>query len=115
MYLQQGRQVRIARCGALQRRYFVLFQHGQGNARQQKGTRLRENKELAGKTAKYLISKVLRRKKAVGEMKLCRPCAEELKRQGKKLTGKALGVDAKITCDKCGRRRYGQAYEEKKL
>lgn len=51
----------------------------------------------------------------MGEMKLCRPCAEEPKRQGKKLTGKALGVDAKITCDKCGRRRYGQAYEEKKL
>lgn len=42
---------------------------------------------------------------------LCRPCAEELKKQGQKLVGHALGVDVKITCDRCGRRRYGKEYE----
>jgi len=41
---------------------------------------------------------------------LCRPCAEELAKAGKKLAP----VDArteKITCVACGRRRYGIPYE----
>lgn len=46
-------------------------------------------------------------------MLLCRPCAEELKRQGRKLLSRSLGRDTKITCEKCGRRRYGAAYEDK--
>lgn len=44
---------------------------------------------------------------------LCRPCAEELKKQGLKLVSKPLGTDVKITCEKCGRRRYGKEYAEK--
>lgn len=48
----------------------------------------------------------------MGEMKLCRPCAEVMRKQGHKLVGRALGIDVKITCERCGFRRYGQAYRE---
>lgn len=43
-------------------------------------------------------------------MLLCRPCAETLKAK-KKLIRHSLGKDAKITCESCGRRRYGAKYE----
>ena len=41
---------------------------------------------------------------------LCAPCAEKLK-QGyvlKKISG---GIDNKVTCSHCGKRRYGATYE----
>lgn len=42
---------------------------------------------------------------------LCKPCAVKLSQQGRRL--KALpGKSDKITCDKCGRRRYGLTYIE---
>lgn len=44
--------------------------------------------------------------------RLCRPCAEEMKKKGFKLDRKSLGTDAKITCERCGRRRYGSEYTE---
>lgn len=48
----------------------------------------------------------------MGEMKLCRPCAEAIRRQGVKLTCTSLGVNVKITCERCGYRKYGQKYSE---
>lgn len=41
---------------------------------------------------------------------LCRPCAEALGREWslRRLSG---GRDNKVTCDRCGRRRYGVTYE----
>lgn len=41
---------------------------------------------------------------------LCGTCAELLRR-GYDLKKIAGGVDNKITCDKCGKRRYGATYE----
>ena len=40
---------------------------------------------------------------------LCRPCAEALKKT-KTVVFAAGGVNNKITCDFCGRRRYGATY-----
>ena len=41
---------------------------------------------------------------------LCVPCAALLK-EGYSLTRICGGVDNKITCAHCGRRRYGDTYE----
>ena len=41
---------------------------------------------------------------------LCRRCAEEMKHTHKLCHVKG-GVDFKITCSCCGRRRYGATYE----
>lgn len=41
---------------------------------------------------------------------LCFPCAEELK-VGYDLKVVESGVDRKITCDGCHKRRYGNKYE----
>ena len=41
---------------------------------------------------------------------LCKPCLIELKAMGK-IVKPAGGRCEKITCDKCGRRRFGSAYE----
>lgn len=41
---------------------------------------------------------------------LCGTCAELLRR-GYDLKKIAGGVDNKITCDNCGKRRYGATYE----
>lgn len=41
---------------------------------------------------------------------LCRPCAAELERRGKPVLSAGEG-SRKITCDLCGRRRYGTAYD----
>lgn len=47
------------------------------------------------------------------EKDLCRPCAEIA--QGKyKLTPIVAGVNRKITCEMCKRRRYGVRYELKR-
>ena len=45
---------------------------------------------------------------------LCKPCAEELMAGGWKVTPVQLGVDRKITCAQCRRRRFGAAYEIRK-
>lgn len=39
---------------------------------------------------------------------LCRPCGEA---QGKKAVRIPMGRDIKVTCECCGRRRYGYKYE----
>ena len=41
---------------------------------------------------------------------LCKACAEQMKEAYavKKISG---GIDNKVTCDNCGRRRYGATYE----
>lgn len=55
---------------------------------------------------------MLNRRKAVTRL-LCRPCGEALAKGGKytKVLRTSLGADVKITCEGCGRRRYGYAYE----
>ena len=42
---------------------------------------------------------------------LCRPCLEAVKAEGKKPRLVFHGVDKKVTCHRCGRRRYGGTYE----
>lgn len=46
----------------------------------------------------------------MSEMDLCRPCAE-LMREGYELKKTKGGVNNKITCAGCGKRRYGSTYE----
>ena len=43
---------------------------------------------------------------------LCRPCLEALKGKGRKLYLAQGGVDHKITCHNCQRRRYGATYSD---
>lgn len=45
---------------------------------------------------------------------LCRPCAEEMQTQGVTLRLVKTRKDNKITCDKCGRRRFGATWESVK-
>ena len=42
---------------------------------------------------------------------LCRPCAEARKARGEKLRPTITGIDRKIRCADCGRRRFGATYE----
>lgn len=42
--------------------------------------------------------------------KLCKPCAVMLQEQGKTVVF-AKGCQEKITCDECGKRRFGCIYE----
>lgn len=42
---------------------------------------------------------------------LCRPCAEALRAEGKKLRTARHGIDNKVSCAGCQRRRYGSTYE----
>lgn len=42
---------------------------------------------------------------------LCRPCCEARKAAGEKLRPTITGVDRKVRCMDCGRRRFGAAYE----
>lgn len=42
---------------------------------------------------------------------LCRPCAEEMRAKGKRLRPVRHGVDNKVSCQRCQRRRYGATYE----
>ena len=44
------------------------------------------------------------------KMLLCKPCALGMSADNKKLKQES-GRCEKITCEKCGRRRYGVAYE----
>lgn len=49
-------------------------------------------------------------------MDLCRPCACAIEAEGKYICHPAGGgVDKKVQCERCGRRRYGMTYrlEEK--
>ena len=43
-------------------------------------------------------------------MELCRPCAEKRKKKGQRLVLAYHGVNEKITCADCQRRRYGAKY-----
>lgn len=45
------------------------------------------------------------------QIDLCRPCAEALKADGKELRAVRHGINSKITCQRCQRRRYGSTYE----
>ena len=40
---------------------------------------------------------------------LCKPCFEAMKDKPKLIKG---GHDNKVTCSKCGKRRYGATYEK---
>lgn len=42
---------------------------------------------------------------------LCRPCCEARKAGGEKLRPTIVGIDRKIRCADCGRRRFGATYE----
>lgn len=44
-------------------------------------------------------------------MDLCRPCAEALKAEGKRLVPLHHGVGNKVRCARCQRRRYGITYD----
>lgn len=46
-------------------------------------------------------------------MKLCGKCAAIKKGEGKKLVRIAGAADEKVTCELCGRRRFGGEFEEK--
>ena len=43
-------------------------------------------------------------------LELCRPCAENRKKKGQRLVLAYHGVNEKITCADCRRRRYGAKY-----
>lgn len=43
-------------------------------------------------------------------MELCRPCAEARRQRGERLALAYHGVNEKITCADCQRRRYGAKY-----
>lgn len=45
-----------------------------------------------------------------GRLDLCRPCMEHMRGGGEKLEPVRCGSDYKITCSRCGRRRYGATY-----
>ena len=43
---------------------------------------------------------------------LCRPCAIAIESKGKKLCRPVkLGINNKVACARCNRRRYGMTYE----
>lgn len=43
-------------------------------------------------------------------LELCRPCAEALRAEGKVLRPIRHGIDNKVSCARCQRRRYGITY-----
>lgn len=45
---------------------------------------------------------------------LCKPCAMETAARRDREVKRLPGRSEKITCDKCGRRRFGMAYEVKR-
>lgn len=45
---------------------------------------------------------------------LCGKCAAELRAAGGEIKRTAGRVDQKVTCARCGRRRYGASFEVKK-
>ena len=46
------------------------------------------------------------------QMDLCRPCACSSEAEGVMLKPVRRGVDNKVQCARCGRRRYGMTYEK---
>lgn len=48
----------------------------------------------------------------MSQMELCRPCLEILKKEGHKLTLTKGGSNNKVTCVRCGKRRFGAIYAE---
>lgn len=46
------------------------------------------------------------------EMDLCRPCVEHMRAKGHKMQLCKGGIDKKVDCKRCGRRRYGATYQE---
>ena len=44
------------------------------------------------------------------ELELCVPCAEKLK-EGYDVKKVKVGINRKVTCAACGKRRYGAVYE----
>lgn len=46
------------------------------------------------------------------KIELCRPCAEARREAGETLVRVIDGVDYKVQCRDCGRRRYGAIYEK---
>ena len=46
---------------------------------------------------------------------LCKPCAVETAARKDREVKQLPGRSEKITCDKCGRRRYGLPYEVKRV
>lgn len=46
---------------------------------------------------------------------LCKPCAVEIAARRDREVKQLPGRSEKITCDKCGRRRYGLPYEVKRV
>ena len=46
---------------------------------------------------------------------LCKPCAVEIAAGRDREVKQLPGRSEKITCDKCGRRRYGLPYEVKRV
>lgn len=48
------------------------------------------------------------------KISICGKCYHKLEAEGKKLKVIYGGIDCKVSCMKCGRRRYGAVYEEVK-
>ncbi len=48
------------------------------------------------------------------KLDLCRPCFEEARENGENLRLVKSSKDNKITCTRCGRRRFGAHYERVK-
>ena len=46
---------------------------------------------------------------------LCKPCAVEIAARKDREVQQLPGRSEKITCDKCGRRRFGLPYEVKRV
>lgn len=46
---------------------------------------------------------------------ICKPCAVEIAARRDQEVKQLLGRSEKITCDKCGSRRYGLPYEVKRV
>ena len=46
-----------------------------------------------------------------GKVDLCRPCMEARKLAGQKLRPLVQGIDRKVVCEDCRRRRFGGTYE----
>ena len=46
---------------------------------------------------------------------LCKPCAVDIAARRDRMVTPLPERTEKITCDKCGKRRFGQAYEVKRV
>lgn len=48
---------------------------------------------------------------SIQRMELCGACAAKLKDEGLIVQKVRRGVDQKVSCEKCGKRRYGGPYD----